>query len=67
MDLVSRRHLTKDIDLNVIIIILIAAMRIHETTQEEKRPQAGEKRGSHQGNLKNCRHTPCAINLARRL
>ena len=35
-DLVSRRHLTKDIDLNVIIIMLIAAMRIHEITQEEK-------------------------------
>lgn len=35
-DLVSRRHLTKDRDLNVIIMILIAAMRIHEITQEEK-------------------------------
>lgn len=43
----SRRHvelwiwcpgdnLTKDRDLNVIIIILIAALRIHEITQEEK-------------------------------
>lgn len=36
MDLVSRRHLTKDVDLNVIIIILMAAMRIHVITQEEK-------------------------------
>lgn len=32
--MVFRRHLTKDIDLNVIIIMLIAAMRIHEI--EEK-------------------------------
>lgn len=36
MDLVSRRHWSKDRDLNVIIIILIAAMRIHESIQEEQ-------------------------------
>lgn len=35
-DLVSRRHLTKGRDLNIITIILIVAMRIHEITQEEK-------------------------------
>lgn len=34
-DLVSRRHLTKDRDWNVIILILIAATRIHESSQKE--------------------------------
>lgn len=36
MDLVSRRHWTKDRDLNVIVITLIAAVRIHESAQEEQ-------------------------------
>lgn len=36
MNLVSRRHLTKDTNLNVVIIILIAPVRIHVITQEEK-------------------------------
>lgn len=34
-DLLSGRHLTKDRDWNVIIIILIADMRIHESSQED--------------------------------
>lgn len=37
MDLVSRRHLTKDVDLTVIIIILVAAMRIHVILKKRSR------------------------------
>lgn len=36
MDFVSRKHLTKDVNLNAIIIILMIATRVHVVIQEER-------------------------------